>query len=252
VWGVFNDSPQAANVVVIPTKPQVEADIEDDAGSGNPWELPLDEYIIAARESNDAALEQYRYGDQFHTPLWEFARLCRAHPQLEKKPDYEAMKIVGDVLEELLPGKPDVWECFFGLEDGEVLRADFQNSWAAVRRIPYQDALSNAIRLAKERPLRPPFDRGPIYQQFVSIAGWLQEQMQEDPILLPCEKFATILRCGHRTVSIMRRFMVKDGLLEVVGEHNFKKHEATTFRFVRSFDYTWRPELKDRREEPTK
>ncbi len=109
-------------------------------------------------------------------------------------------------------------------------------SWDAVRHVPFHDVLSNALRLADNKPLKPPTERGKLYQRFISVAGWLQVLLSGKPILLPTRKVAALLGCDQRTVSRMRKLGVKDKLLVPVKEHCYRpaggKSEATEFRFA--------------------
>jgi hypothetical protein len=152
--------------------------------------------------------------------------------------DYEA----AEKIEELMsgwsgrPSSADPWKFFFPqANDGEAARLDFMASFCAVRHVPFCDLLSNALRLADEKPLRPPHWRGKLYQRFISLAGWLQVLLPGQPILLPTRKLDTLLGCDQRTVSRLRTCAVQDGLLRVVKASCFRpnqRRDATEFRFA--------------------
>jgi hypothetical protein len=127
----------------------------------------------------------------------------------------------------------DAWEHYFVLskEDAQV---EFMGCWEKVRFVPGWDPLDQAIEQAKKMQLIPPTDRTVGYQNFVSIAGWLQVTMGNRNIMLPCEKMSEHLNCTPMTISRYRRWAVEDGLVQMVKEHRFKSAgggEATEFRF---------------------
>lgn len=200
--------------------------------------LPLMDYlkgVLESLESSDAP--EY---PRWHSPLFSFTRLVRAHPEITDLRETEALAAVERNLASILrerkesAGK-DLWSAFFSVEREDEARMDFMRSWRAVRHIPFRDLLENAARIAQERPFHPPVDRTPLYARFLSLAYWLQQMMGDKPILLPVRKIDSILGCHFTTVSILRYFAVQDRLLEKVKEFQFrsmKRGRATEFRFV--------------------
>ena len=211
----------------------------------------LDWLLFAAQEQIEATEQYTACVDRFQSELFVFARLCRAHHSLRELPDYEVVKVIERVLvkgdymaaakiikhlegyQRFDPMKP--WSDLFSFEDEEEARSLFCDAWNSVRVIPFLNSVANATRLARERPIRPPHDRGKKYAQFVSIAYWMQCNTAK-PILLPVEKLARHMGCTPQTVSRLRRFALQDGLLQIVEGHSFKDHRATRFRFVGNLD----------------
>lgn len=173
----------------------------------------------------------------WQSPLFGFARFVKSHPEMIELTDYEAAEKIEDLMSRWSgrPSSVDPWKFFFPqAADGEAARMDFMASFSAVRHVPFRDLLANALRLADEKPLRPPHWRAKLYVRFVSLAGWLQVLLPGQPILLPTRKLDTLLRCDQRTVSRLRGFAVQDGLLRVVKASCFRPNQrrATEFRFA--------------------
>jgi hypothetical protein len=174
----------------------------------------------------------------WHTPLFHFARFIKAHPVVAELSSDEAAERVEEVLRgwEEFPSTKNLWNSYFPeAESGEEPRLDFMVSFMKVLHVPFTDITANALRLAEETPLKPPNERGPLYQRFISLAGWLQVLMKEKVIILPTHKLGVLLHCNPRTVSRLRTLAASDGLLELVKEHQFRsaggKNEASEFRF---------------------
>jgi hypothetical protein len=123
------------------------------------------------------------------------------------------------------------WSYVSDENDPEIPRLDFMNSWAKVRHVPFSTPLENAFRLATENPLQPPHNRGRLYKEFVSIAGWLQKLRPGEVIFLPVRAVGELLSCNPATVSNLRELAMRDGLLTVSKEHSFARRQATEFRF---------------------
>jgi hypothetical protein len=178
--------------------------------------------------------------DNWRSPMFQFARFCKAHPDLSDRSDHEAMRKVEKAMRKFddLPRGANPWEFYFpyaDADDPDSARLDFMASWVSIRHVPFSDVLSNAMRLAKGEPLRPKCDRGELYARFVSFAAWLQFLMGDSDIWLPTRKFAEFLSCDQRTVSRLRKLAIRDGLLTIVKPHCFRssgRSEATSFRFA--------------------
>jgi hypothetical protein len=168
------------------------------------------EFVPGLRE--DVAMEEWT------SPMFDFARFCKAHPALISLTDYEAMQTIEDIMYgwDDLPSLADPWEHYFPeVDDADAAQIDFMTSWAAVRHIPFRTVLQNALQLSVETPLTPALERGRLY--------------------LPTREVGELLGCNQRTVSSLRRFAVVDGLLTIVKGHTFRstgKGEATEFRFA--------------------
>ena len=202
--------------------------------------LPLEDYVkivIAFSEklTEEQAIDTY---DTWHSPLFNFARFCKAHPSITDLPDDEAMDAVEKVMYTLedLPVGDDPWVFYFSeAEDADSARVDFMNSWSSVRHMPFQSVLQNALRLSAKTPLQPSHKRSRLYERFISLSGWLQVLMSGTAIYLPTRTIANLLTCDQRTVSRLRKMAIRDGLLTVIKDHSFRlngKSDATEFRFA--------------------
>lgn len=204
--------------------------------------LPLKEYVIIVLQFC-AELAASEPEEVYRTPLFNFARFCKAYPSVADLPDYEAMQKIEETMRELniVPVSADPWEFLFPEDqhgnaiDGEFARLDFMSSWLSVRHIPFRDALQKAFGLSEANLLQPAHERGNLYRRFISLAGWLQALRAEHNIYLPSRIIGGLLSCDQRTVSRLRKLAIQDGLLKVVKGFKFRslgKSEATEFRFA--------------------
>jgi hypothetical protein len=100
--------------------------------------------------------------DAWHSPVFFFARYCKAHPSIIDLADDKAMQAVERVMRSWddLPRNRDPWEYYFDSGDADTAQIDFMNSWNSVRHIPFHDALQNALRLAAQVSLSAAHRRG--------------------------------------------------------------------------------------------
>jgi hypothetical protein len=209
---------------------------------GTPLSLPIRKYVRKALEFSEQERRE-RAEDKWSSPVFPFARFCKAHPAIKALPDDKAARAVEEVMLtwDDLPKSRCPWEHYFPDAGGtDAARLDFMVSWDSIRHVPFDDPLRNALRLADEKPLKPPYFRGELYQRFVSLAGWLQVLTKEKSIFLPTRTIGELLGCDPTSVSRLRRLAVRDELLIEVKRHRFRssgKSEATEFRFhVDRFD----------------
>jgi hypothetical protein len=134
-----------------------------------------------------------------------------------------------------LPNAHSPWEHYFpAAGDAEAARLDFMVSWNSVRHLPFADPLRKALKLADERPLKTPSNRGALYSRFISFAASLQKESGDKTIFLPTRTIGELLGCEPTTASRLRRLAVRDGLLSQVKPHRFRSDgnsKATEFRF---------------------
>jgi len=199
--------------------------------------LPLGAYVRQVLDFSETLNEEQCNG-AWHSPVFHFARFCKAHQSIMKLPDDEALQAVESVMLSWddLPLGSDPWKHYFAyVDDADSARIDFMYSWNSVRHIPFHDVVDQALRLAEERPVKAPHERGKLYDRFISLAGWLKVLMMGKPILLPTRKIAALLSCDQRTVSRLRKLAIQDGILTVLKEHTFRsngKSESTEFEFI--------------------
>jgi hypothetical protein len=196
---------------------------------------PLANYLRDVLEYSETSREDDK--ESWHSPLFFFARFAKAHPELINLSDAQAMKHVENAMRSWpdLPRGCDPWDYYFCAEDADAARIDFANCWNSIRHIPFRDPLQNALRQAERAPLTPLNERGPLYERFISMAGWLQKLQYGKDIYLPTRLVARLLCCDQRTVSRLRKLALCDGLLRITGEHEFRstgKSKATAFRFA--------------------
>jgi hypothetical protein len=205
------------------------------ANSENILSQPLSVYLRQVFEYSETLKEDDT--DSWHSPVFFFARFCKAHPSIIDLPDDKAMQVVEKVMRSWddLPRGRDPWEYYFDSGDADSAQIDFMTSWTSIRNIPFHDTVQNARRLARQVPLKAAHRRGNLYDRFISLAGWLQRLMHGKGIYLPTRTVAELLNCDQRTVSRLRKLAIQDGLLHKVKEHSFRstgKSEATVFQFA--------------------
>jgi hypothetical protein len=194
--------------------------------------LPLADYLRIIADKNWRMRDSLEW-DKWHSPMFTFARFAKSHPEIADLADLDATTLV----EEAMRTWPDMtdesnpWGCVSDEDDPEIARLDFMNSWAKIRHVPFCTPLENAFRLSIEHPLHPPHERGRLYKEFISLAGWLQKLRPGDVIYLPVRNVAELLSCHAATISTLRGFAARDGLLTVSKEASFARREATEFRF---------------------
>ena len=175
--------------------------------AGKYTELTLRTFIkLAAKEIGNS-------DSTWKSATWEFVRLCKSHPQLTALTADEAMNMIP-------------WQQT-NFEEEEQLQ--FLAEWNKVRLLPGVKPLDWAAEMARQKPIKSsrPF---PLYNRFLSIAGWLQTLLGNGAIFLPCHAMGNMLGCSHTTVASMRQLAIKDKLLEVVEAHSARR--ATRFKFA--------------------
>ena len=193
-----------------------------------PTELPLAKYVQWAWRQNDEHYEPPSTGKAFRTPMWEFVRLCAAHPALRKRSAPYAFQQVDRVrLRDSDRSFP--WEEWF--PDSDDPRMEFIATWDKVRIPAGADILALAVALADEKPLKPRLSIPEGYSRYVSIAGRLQELRGEDYINLPVERLGTILDVDPRTVSYYAAFARSYGLLERIAKAHKPSGQAAKYLF---------------------
>jgi hypothetical protein len=200
--------------------------------------LPAAKFVESAIQYTAGLADtELEHDEDWNSPMFAFARLCKAHPALTNLSDVDAMRTVENIMLTLGDSLGDPWATHFPVAgDPDDVRADFMSSWISVKWIPFHDALSNATRLAQKQPLQSSQDRGDLYRRFISLAGALQFLVgDEKSICLPTRRLAAILKCDQRTVSRLRKFAIADGLLTMTKAHSFHssgKSKATEFKFA--------------------
>ena len=214
--------------------------------------MPVGEYNQHAIEQNNKAVEE-RYepdGSGWLTPVWEFTRMLKGHPDLQDVCAQDALAAVEEVFDywaktanKSYPEQPNppwtveaVWEHEFHTAAYECIyvedfRMELLSNWDQVRYIPGWTPLENALSKADEFPLgvgKDELTSG--YERFVSLAGWLQVTMGDRAILLPCHKLAEVLGVQPMTISRYRRAAIAQGFLRQVKPHKVRAR-ATEFRF---------------------
>ena len=207
-------------------------------------DLPLNEYLDYALETNNAAYEWYedqKYAEPYLSPIFTFTRLAKAHPDLTELGGDEALAVVED---NWLSTKghdiDDAWPAFFyGVYSADDARTEFLDVWERIKLLPGESWLHVANRLAqREHFLEQLLPHCPtkVAAKFIALACALQRLRGTDFILLPCRQVAPILECTAQTVSRLRRWAQKPGvdILEVTTEHRFNpqkdEQDATEFR----------------------
>jgi hypothetical protein len=187
------DSPQTEECILNPT-------------------LPLKVFVAeAALRSIDAS----ECSDNWKSPTWEFVRLCRTHPKL--------LSLTADQAFNKIP-----WSAT-GFDEEEQLT--FIAEWDRVRSLPGMSPLHWAANLARQHPLISTRKHLKTYNEFVSLAGWLQVSVgNNNPIFLPTRKVAEILGLkSNATVATLCKIALADDLLELI--ERATQHRATRYQF---------------------
>jgi len=213
-------------------KRQMNSDLHDvfdrewDAGQRS--SLSVSDYLAAAAERFWQTPDGF-HEPCYHTPVFDFVRAAKCHPELNPLTAERALARV----EEWLRQQRKNWtEVSSTVNSNDEAQAEFLVVWDKIRVLPGQSSLAWAIEQAGRQRLIPPNGRPAGYCLFISVAGWLQQWQGNKPILLPVHKLAAVLNCKPMTVSRYRELAIKDGLLEKISDHSYKHKQATEFRFA--------------------
>lgn len=205
----------------------------DRAGLRVEFAMPLADYVFAAAEQNEAALE---YADTWQGVAFTFTRYLKGHPDLRDLNSREAGDVVDQLLTEMFPDAEDPWVRLLGAADSAGNYCEpfdhFTHCWDIVK-YPIEEApIDQAVRLAGEHPvslLQYHSPRWAPYRRFVSICRWLQFAQDGENIFLPVRKFGELLGVSPMSVSNYRSRAEQDGFLVRVREHD--RRRATEYRF---------------------
>lgn len=185
----------------------------------------------ALAECIEEAVDAFRMrdpGKEWQAPLWELARTLKGY-FVEGTMAIRAFNEAAPHVDRM-----GGWETIYSLDE-EAAEIEFVSLWSKVRIGPGEEPLDLALQRAIAHPIasRPKGNRPtPKYDRFVSVALWLQEVVGDRPIMLPCEKVATLLQTTPRLVSMWRDRAVSEGWLVKTADHVFGGGErrATEFR----------------------
>jgi hypothetical protein len=164
-------------------------------------ELPLRQYVAKAATLSIEASLNADSKDQWKSLTWEFVRLCKSHPKLSCLTADEALEAIPWTVTDF----------------GEDEQLTFLAEWSRVRILPGVSPLEWAARLAREHPLQPKRSKFKAYNEFISLAGWLQVVVGPDvPIFLPVRSVGDVIGKSRTTVGVMCKLALDDGLLVLV------------------------------------
>lgn len=205
----------------------------------DPFDLPFPKFVGWAIEENKTEPEHYdtSNGKPYHTPLWTFTRWIKGYLW-----DRDGMTadIAFDKVDSVIQDWGDDWATHFDVDDDEHAYEEFVVTWPKVLYPAGLAALDTAMRYAQLTPLELRVRKSrplPRYQLFVSVAGWLQANMGDAPIWLPCKKVSELFTkngvpCNKMRVSRWREMAVSDGYLTEVEPHTRGPNGlATRYRF---------------------
>jgi len=155
--------------------------------------------------------------------LWRLSFAARGLFPADADPDAVFWKKITPAVEQ-----SGGWSAFdVTAEDAEII---FLTNWAKMRyglgRLAIAAERAERCRLIPSRCKDHP---NQTYTGFISLCGWLQAEVGDQPIYLPCRKVGELLHCSPMTVSRCRLLAQKDGFLALVREDDFGL--ATEFRF---------------------
>jgi hypothetical protein len=166
----------------------------------------------------------------WRSPLFEFVRVVKAHPDVRGLTAAKAMRAVGAVFKSWAGRKPaeqrkaDDWEFWLG-EPRDDAQAEFLAVWDKVRFLPGDSPLEAAAAAAENTPLDLRQDvmerRSDGYPRFVALAGWLQVIAGNRNIMLPVANVGALLGVQPMTVSRYRAWAVEDRYLREMRPSKF-------------------------------
>lgn len=170
----------------------------------------------------------------YHTPMWAFAREVRSCLPDGHDPDEVFRSIVEPQIE-----KRGGWREVLCTDlDREDLLCDFVYCWRKIRfRIgdgPLAVAYRTAVSSPLDLPASDPWSDLPAYRTFVSLAGWLQVIVENQPIFLPRRRIGELLGRSHTQIMRYCAHAVEKGYLELVKKHSLVGRRAAEYRFSAS------------------
>jgi hypothetical protein len=210
-------------------------ELDDNEPSTLPWREYFDCAYYRSRELVPEPVRDVAHR-VIRTPLFEFVRLAKSHPELIGVPAQEAlMKVEYWVanLRGIPKAASDRWYFLFRTPKAEATMELF-DAWQRVRYPPGWSPLDLAILRARSQPLDVKNSPTPGFAEFVSVCYWLQRSLNKD-IALPEELLAKKLGVSQPTVSRYRQEAQRRGLLRLIEHHSFRpdgKGRATRFRFA--------------------
>lgn len=167
--------------------------------------------------------------------LWNLVRYCKGFFHSDDGYTESAFSR----LDEVVTAHFGTWEAAYGV-DSEAAYYEFLDTWPKIRfdatRTPLQLAWEKAKKMPVQTPHSQEVHRRRRYDQFISLAGWLQHIRGESPIYLPCAAVAELMGTDKRMVSTWRRLAEREGYLQVLKGPRFIKGgrgEATEYRFTK-------------------
>ena len=217
-----------------------EEDTRKDLDARLPVDVPLGRYVGPAVDEHNR-----HWGEdpiRWESDLFYFVRLLKRHPELARATAEQAFKKVGKVMsawrDHQKDPDADPWLSWLHLAPADA-HAEFVDGWDKARYLPGHTPLEAAAERARRQPLKVP--AGSVrawareYEQFLSVADWLQVTMGDRPILLPVEDLGILLGVQKITVSRYRKWAQADGLLKEVAASTYDQKtrcgRATEFYF---------------------
>jgi hypothetical protein len=212
-------------------------------------EQSLSEYLYQNRGDYEW-LENEDRENQWKTPMFDFCRAAKAHPDLHALPADVALRVVADALAVALEARgdyaedPDDKDEIFRIafncrsEDFEPV-IEFVSIWPRIKYPVGHGPLDLAVERGDRSPLTPLRQHSKNYRRFVSTAGWLQKIRGTDVIYLPVHHLAPMFGCTAQSISRYRDIAEEEGLLAFVKKHTYFGDGglATEFKFmVQLFD----------------
>jgi len=213
---------------------------ETQDSQGYTGSAPCEQRALSPSEIVDQAVTAYWQDDLrdtsgvgcvYHTPMWAFAREVRS-----SLPDgCDADEVFRSIVEPQIEKRGGWREVLCTDLDREDLLCDFVYSWRRIRYRIGEGPLATAMRTAEEAPLNlpasDPWSDLPAYRTLVSLAGWLQVIVGDQPIFLPRRRIGELLGRSHTQIMRYCANAVEQGYLALVNEHSLVRRRATEYRF---------------------
>jgi hypothetical protein len=198
-----------------------------------PSSLGAGEYLYwAACEIQRERAEGWKRKD---TPVFEFARYAKAHPELRSRSADNICKVIRNWLAVLAKASAltveQLFESLFG-QNFEEGMTELSMGWRKVRFPKGKSPLDLAMENNCLYPIKIDNPLTPGCENFIGVCYWLHRGLDyNQPIVLPQELLAEKLGVAQMTVSRYIEWAVEQEYLMRARRHNHAKGRAATYRF---------------------
>ena len=124
----------------------VEETFSGEFSAGVRSSLPLDLFLEAAGR---LLAESHHDSENWKSPLWDFTRAAKGHPELVEMSSREALRSI----ERWIRSNGQSWTALFDVYSEEDARVEFMHIWDVIRFAPGSTPLESALQKARQTPL---------------------------------------------------------------------------------------------------